>query len=795
MADVRTLRRSFAGGEITPEMFGRLDLVKFQTGLATAENFITLPHGPAINRPGTRFVREVSDSSKATRLIPFVVSDTLSYILEFGDQYIRFHSLGGTILDPAAEQTITDISPDGSITGHVFTVAGHGYSDGDAVVLNGITRGGSPVLTPQTYYIANKTTDTFNLEFYNSGSGIYLFYKHPSDTTYAGGTVNDASGVPYEISSPYVEADLFDLEYSQATGILTITHPNYAPRELTITSPSSWSLDVIDFNTPPAAVTGVAAAATVAVGVGGSSIYHSYVVTQLDSDGNESVISNVSSVQNNLYTAGNYNTVTWTTTGATFYRVYKSQAGGSGATGAAFGLIGQAVDNAGSPFFIDDNIAPDTSISPPVNQTIFASTDNYPLANAYFEQRRAFAGTNNEQQNFWATRSGSDSNFSKPFPVQDDSPIEFRIASRQANSIKHIVPLEDLLLFSGSTVWRVSSNSGDALTPTNIVVRPTAYVGASNVQPVTVGNIVLFEEVRSGHLTELKYSYDVSGYQITDASLLAAHLFDGYSLVDMGYSVKPYKILWAVRDDGTLLGMTYVPDQQVLGWHHHVTATAGGDSSFESVVVVPEPGDADGVYVIVNRTINGSTVRYIEKLELGRFDTLEDAFYVDCGLTYDGNGTLATTFSNLDHLEGEEVAILADGAVITGKTVSGGAVTISNAADVVHIGLAITADFKTLPLEYEAAGSGQGVEKNITKAHLRVYQSSSIFAGPTFDNLREFKQRTDEDYGDPPALYTGVASVLTDPRWDVDGQLCLRQTKPLPVTIVSLSLEVAIGDY
>ncbi|MDQ4678173.1 hypothetical protein, partial [Stenotrophomonas maltophilia group sp. RNC7] len=148
--------------------------------------------------------------------------------------------------------------------------------------------------------------------------------------------------------------------------------------------------------------------------------------------------------------------------------------------------------------------------------------------------------------------------------------------------------------------------------------------------------------------------------------------------------------------------MTYVPEQQVQGWHRHTTAASG---KFESVCCVTEE-DEDAVYTIVKRTINGQSVRYVERLHSRRVEALEDAFFVDAGLSY--SGAPATTFGGLDHLEGEEVNILADGAVMSRQVVTGGEVTLQQPASTVHVGLPITADLVTLPMAFEAQAAGQG---------------------------------------------------------------------------------------
>jgi hypothetical protein len=241
-----------------------------------------------------------------------------------------------------------------------------------------------------------------------------------------------------------------------------------------------------------------------------------------------------------------------------------------------------------------------------------------------------------------------------------------------------------------------------------------------------------------------------------------------------------------VSTSGKLLGLTYVPEHIVGAWHQHDT-----DGTFESCCTVAE-GAEDALYVIVQRTINGSSKRYVERMASRQFIDPADAFFVDAGLVY--SGTAATTISGLTHLEGKTVSILADGAVHPQRVVTSGSITLDVAASKVLVGLPITADIQTLPLAFEAEAFGQGRVKNVNQVWLRVYRSSGIFVGPSADELVEAKQRTTEVYGAPPALKSEEVRVMVTPTWADNGQVYVRQSDPLPLTIVSMTLEVAIGS-
>ena len=210
-------------------------------------------------------------------------------------------------------------------------------------------------------------------------------------------------------------------------------------------------------------------------------------------------------------------------TGAARYRVYKDQ-------GGIFGYIGETTTTS----IIDDNIGPDFSQTPPIHENDFIGSNNYPGAVSYFEQRRVFAGTNNAPQNMWMTKSGTESNMSFGLPIRDDDRIEFRVAAREANTIRHIVPLTQLLLLTGSAEWRVTSVNSDAITPTSISVKPQSYVGANNAQPVIVNNSLVYAAARGGHIRELGYNWQANGFVTGDLSLRAPHLFDNFTILDIG---------------------------------------------------------------------------------------------------------------------------------------------------------------------------------------------------------------------------------------------------------------------
>jgi len=899
MPTTRTFFRSFAGGELSPEMFGRIDDVKFQTGAAKLRNFIAMPQGPAENRAGTAFVREVKNSAKRTRLIPFTYSTTQTMVLELGDGYIRFHTQGATLLVGAPAPYNPALT----------------YAIGALVSNAGLV-----------YYA------TAPVPLATNPPNAAFWYLIPTPA--------------YEIPTPYAEADLFDLHYVQSADVLTIVHPNYAPRELRRLGATTWTLSTISFVSPipapaaptvtavrgvgvnisgitqanPAVITVVAAhqfqlgdpinisgvvgmtqingwytvsdiipstelqlhvyatgvdvdsTAYTAYSSGGTVQYGNqtndltnfYKLTSIATNGfDESVASVAGSVANNLSVSGASNNLSWTAvTGALRYNVYKQQSG-------LYGYIGQTEGTT----FNDNNIAPDMGITPPIVDPVFASAGNYPQAVSYFEQRRVFAGTTNEPQSMWMTRSGTESDMSYSLPVKDDDRINFRVAAREANTIRHVIPLTQLILLTSAAEWRVSPINSDAITPTTVSVRPQSYVGASNVQPEIINNSMVYCAARGGHVRELGYSWQSNGFITGDLSIRAAHLFDNFNIVDMCYAKSPQPLLWFVSTTGKLLGLTYVPEQQIGAWHQHDT-----DGVFESCTVVAE-GNEDSLYVIVRRTINGNSVRYVERMATRQVNLLKDCFFVDAGSTFNGtnltamtvtvtggttwgpadvltitassslfvwpgttdvgdaivltdstgasyrlkilatsSATVATakvdkvipvalratptavwafardTVSGLSHLEGKTVSILADGAVMPQVVVTGGVAVLERASVVVHVGLPYQSDLQTLPVSLNIDAFAQGRVKNVNQSWIRVFQSSGVFVGPDANKLTEAKQRTTEPYGSPPALKSDELNVVMTPTWAQSGQIYIRQSDPLPLTVVGVTTEIVVGS-
>lgn len=842
MANVRSLQRSFAGGEVSPEMFGRIDDAKYQAGAAKLRNFIAKPQGPAENRPGFQFVRAVKDSTKRVRLISFTYSTSQTMVIEVGPGYFRFHTQGSTLMNgdspyevanPYAEADLFDIHYVQSAD--VLTLAHPNYPPAELRRLGATnwqfsTIAFMPSIAPPVAPTATPTGSgalkySYVVTTIGSDGVTESAPSSPATCTnnvYTSGNYNTISWPPATGGSLYcvykMQGGIYG--YIGQTAGLSIIDDNIGP-DLSKTPPTYESLfqpngisavPVINGGTGYGTAISGRSISAVTVTNGGRG-YTAPVVSVSDPTGSGAAFSVA------LDGLGHISSVSVTNGGSGYTNPAFSITDSSGTDAVLAATVAPATRKVPSLSITDSTgtgavLAPAVAggvitgvqvVSPGSNYTNPAVTVsnaaggsgatfgtatlsglNFPGAVSYFEQRRAFAGTINQPQNIWMTKSGTESNMSYSLPIRDDDRISFRVAAREANTIRHIVPLTQLLLLTSSAEWRVSSVNSDAITPTTISVRPQSYVGASNVQPVIINNTLIYGAARGGHVRELAYSWQANGFITGDLSIRAAHLFDTFDVVDMAYAKAPQPLVWFVSTSGKLLGLTYVPEQQIGAWHQHDT-----DGVFESCAVVAEGGE-DVLYAVVRRTINGASVRYIERMASRLFADQADAFFVDAGLTYSGQP--AAVISGLDHLEGKTVSILADGAVHPQRVVAGGSITLEQEASKVQVGIPITADLQTLPLAMQIDSSfGQGRYKNVNKAWLRVYRSSGIFVGPNAGALVEAKQRTTEPYGTPPGLKSEEIQLMLTPAWSDSGEVFVRQSDPLPLTIVSLTLEVALG--
>ena len=674
MARVAVQLTNFTGGELSPRLDGRNDLAKYPTGCKTLQNMVIYPHGSAARRSGTQYVAEVKDSSKETRLIPFEFSTTQTYILEFGDQYIRFYKDDGQIL---------------------------------------------------------------------------------------------SGGSAYEITSPYLEAELFDIKYAQSADVMYICHPNHPVKKLSRTGHTSWTLTSVDFQYGPF-------------------MDHNTSTTTI--------------------------TTSHTALGSTATLTLSSTTGVNNDQGWLSTDVGRLVHMKDGHLIITGYTS-STEVTATVEDAIssgsattdfalgsFSDTTGYPSCVTFFEQRLVFAATLSQPQTLFFSKSGDYENMNDNYhgTVADDDAIIYTIASNQVNAIRFMTATRTLIVGTAGGEFAVSGGGTDvAITPTNILIKKQSNNGAANVDALAVGNVTLFLQRAKRKLRELAYNFDVDGYVAPDLTILAEHISEG-GFKQLSYQQEPNQIIWCVRNDGQLVGLTYQREQQVVAWHRHIFGGSfgSGNAVCESVATIPTDNSEYQTWVIIKRTINGSTKRYVEYLHKYDFDETDDTSFnfLDSQLEYDGSA--ATTISGLSHLEGETVSVLADGATHPDKTVSSGEITLDRSASKVKVGLSYTSLLQTMRIDAGSQnGTSQAKTKRIYEITARLYESIGIEVGPDLNNMERIPFRSSADAMDTGiSVFTGDKEIEFRGNYETDGFIFVRQTQPLPLTVLSLYPRLITND-
>lgn len=896
---------SFAAGEIGPELYGRVDQSFYYIGLRTCRNFMVRQYGGVVNRPGTKLISQHKDQSKKVRLVEFSFNSQQNYILQIGEDYTRFIRNGGEILESSTEINITSITAANPAV--VTTDGSHGYSDGDDVFLEDIE--GMVELNGRTLRVANKTATTFELQDLTDtnvdGSG---FESHVAST----GKVTKV----YEITTPWQEEDLFStdanqkaINYAQDNDVLTVCHNDYYPRDITRTADDAWTINTFPNTGGPFLPTNIGSTTVYAGAATGNttltasaSLFTSDMVGELfyieqepddDTDRWEAAKS-VNSGDVRRAGAHYYKAVNSGTTGT--YRPDWTEGNSTDGDGAVeweylhsgSGVVEITAHNSATSVDVTvvkrlpDRVVGSGNTTDNWAKSAWSTAQGYPATCAYHKERLAFAGTT-EQPNFvWLSGVDLRSDFNKSFPILDDEAITVPLKTRGANAVRHLLPFSELIALTSESEHLIDGVDGVLLASGDVYNDVQGYTGSSYVPPVLVNDTALFVQDMGGVMRTLEYTFDADKYKGIDLTARSPHLFIGRQIVDMAYQRHPFSVIWVVLDNGALIGLTFMQEQQVIAWHRHDSDNA----KYESVACIRE-GTETATYFAVRRTIDGKTRRYVERMSSRVFNEVRDAFFVDCGLTYDGRNTGATTmtitggttwdspesltitasadtfletdvdtaqlvfwvgniayrlnitaftsktevtavpvkelpaayrataftdwemartvFRPLDHIEGKDVNILADGNVVQGKSVSGGSVTLDNPAAVVHIGIPYVADLETLDLA-QPEGQSKGKTFNVPRVFLTLQDSRAVFVsteGLASDdtltdsrgnNIYELKQREPQDgYDAAIPAETKVFEILTSSTWSKKGRIAIRQTYPLPITVNGITMEVQIG--
>lgn len=848
MPKVSPQQTSFNGGEFSELVYGRTDSERYKTGLAVCKNYLPTLQGPVIRRPGSKFIAEISgtDGEYKVRQIPFKFSTTQAYVIEAGFQYFRFYKDNALITLTA--QNITGATAANPV---VITCAGHGYSNGDYVVITGV--GGMVELNNRQFQVRNVTANTFTLD-YADGSGDDV-----NGTAFTAYTSGGSVAKVYEIASPYLDTDVFDIKFTQSADVLYLAHPSYAPRKLTRTGHTSWTLTTIDFLDGPyldenttsttltptafAVGTGVTLTASSVTGINNNTGFQSTDVGRL-----------IRMKQGSIW--GYVKITGWTSTTVVTVEILKTLTTIDAKTAWRMG--------------------------------IFSATYGYPTCIMFHESRLWLGGAGASPQSISGSRLNNFENFAQTDTdgvVTASHACVFTLDSNDVNAVKWIASDEKgLQAGTGESEWCISRGSQtESLHQTNVKVTPASTWGSSNVQPVQAGKSTLFVQSSKRHLREMRYFYDVDGFSAEDMTQIAEHI-TGDGITQLALQRKPQTFIWAVREDGALLSMTYERSQDAfkVGWARHILGGTGdpygGDPKVQSVAVIPSPnGTLDHVWLVVLRYVNGRYFRSIEYLDsvFTSRDEQKEAFCLDSGLsldnqvsfnifagiaanpieintlvsgahglatgdrviirsiqgshfeaieglTYTITVTSATTFtldgttfgddatilgagtynkivssiSGYNHLEGETVSILADGAQQPNQVVTGGRITLSPSAAVVQVGYPYNSDLQLLRIDAGAAdGTAQGKTRRTHRIGILLARTLGLKYGMSFDRLDTINFRTASmpiDQAVP--LYSGIKSMTIESTYDFENQICFRQDTPFPGTISAVYPQMVTQD-
>lgn len=902
MANLYPLRASFTAGELAPALWARSDLAKYNSGVRVLENFRVQPYGGVSKRNGTKFIQRVGSADGARcRLIPFQFSLDDSYMLEFGDRYVRFYRDGAPVLNnngtpyeiaspyaldelsnlsytqsadvlfivcptkrpyelaryaaydwrftefafengPFAARTTSDLDTAISfsgITGNITVTGPTGtFQPGDVgsiwnVVHNvdaasARTTGsaGTSVATLDMYmlyrppywdgansyigehFLACVSTGTYNSykdilrsgQTFIAGGVSYRLTSNPLYTnevhyvtTSTSTTSSVMSGYTFTISPnhPYISDTAIvgmwrQLVYFRTTVNVTI---NYTPSNIN----ASWGINLMVYDTWHLVILG---------------FWHGTIALErYDKDESRWVTVDIfSSPNTNTATAVRNFDISGEVSEPTEMRV-RSVSGFTGFTPQGNVAADQGYVELSRPQTVHRGTFRITqyNYSTNVNATVLSDLasstssanwqrgawsdyEGWPRAVGFFEERLVFASTTLEPQTIWMSRTGDYYDFGTEIQIVDDDAITRSLASRQLNRIEAIVPINDLMVLTSGSEWKVSGGNA-ALTPSNFRARVQGARGCNTLEPIIANATVLFAQAKGSKVNDLMYNYETDLYQGTDLSILAPHIFEEYHLMDWAFQAEPDSMVWMVREDGLLVSLTYLKEHDVTAWARHPMTNATVHA-----VGCLNGRDRDTVYLIVHR--NG--VYSVETLDIAKENTPETCYYLDGGFMLQSGSEDITSIGGLEHLEGMEVSLLVDGNTeLSGKVVSDGSITLDYPARYVSVGIPYTAKLETLDLGFDNRDGTQLTRRaKVSRAKIRVERTRGLYVKTIDDedfNV-EVKDRQTEGQGSPIELYTGDIDVNLMSTFN-EGRIIITSPHPLPATILAIVGAIGTGGF
>jgi len=866
MARTQKIFTSFTTGEISPKLSSRVDFSKYVNGCETLENYTILPQGGVTRRPGTRFVKEVKDSTKKVRLVPFLFNVTDAFILEFGENYIRFYKNQANITNLGSPVEITTTYAEADLfdlhfaqSADILYISHKDYAprklsrasdiswafavisfdppptfEADTDLTAALKPCDETVGTARTFIGASGSEKITNGEFASGitgwtdrsvGTGAISFDTNHMEITEGGG--GGGSGVDEGIAEQNITltAVSHTISFKVTVGALrlrigttsgaqdVLTDASYSAGIHTVAFTGNAGDNFVQFHNLTNALHELDNASVVI----NSDIFLAADVGRAikSGAGRGFIASIVNAHKITVDITSAFSSTTLVASGSWFLENSPNDT----LTPSAVGPIGSSIEltlasagwrstdvdkyvkvNNGMgkvTFFTSSTVVKievlrsldDTSAAPGGTWTLeddsWTSTRGYPAAVGFFEQRLFYARTDTQPQTLWGSVIDDFESFATGTNAADS--LDFTLTGM--NPIRWLSPKSQLSVGTYGGELVISSTSDAALSPTNVKINEQTTHGSSSLQPIRVGEVTLFVQRSRRKLREFVFVFEDDNFQAPDLTLLSDNITEG-GIDDISYQQELESIVWCVRNDGQLLGMTYQRKQDVIGWHRHTTGASG---LFESVATIPI-SNKDQTWVIVNRTVNGGVKRCVEYFDEDAWSSATAEFNqwnmlnTDSAVIYDSTAT--TTITGLNHLEGEEVTVVADGAAHPNKTVSSGSITLERSSTEAEVGLAYTSTLKTVKPEAAlSTGSSQGRFKGWSEIVVRLLNT---LGGTINDDVIETRTPEDSMDAEPP-LYTDDY-IVQNLGYDRAGQITVQQTQPFPHTILSITGTIDIGE-
>ncbi len=836
------IQNSFNGGQWSPVLAGRTDLDSgtsiYKNAVSMLENFILWPHGAAQNRPGFRFIYATKTSSTRSRLIPFEFSVTQAYQLEFGDSYIRFYKDQGIILSggipyeissPYLAADVDEIKyfqsadvlylchkdyptmklsreSDTSWTLQEITfrpgaIGEQGIKPATTLTLGAVSGTSITFTAGASAFLSG---DVGRLITYGVGRASIVSFLSTTEVTCD--IVDTFSGVgPFAsqlwsiIGSPNGELTSDKKDPKGVICILTSSGEAETFTNLLNTTGGNWSLsgggtteyyllDLAPFYSAAKPSRVYINDVEIAEGTLGSLGIIQWGFGDNDTLGYDTVyirLSDGTDPDSKSTVVAPDNDFIQRSTVTSAPDVFRSTDIGKYVR-LSSGLV--KISSFTSATSVKGEIIKElstltTTTAWTLESDSWNGTDGYPSCGTFHDERLILV----RDETIWGSQVGDYENFTPG--IDDGDAIERTLGARQINAIRWINSQNGLVVGTAGAEWKITAGGiGEPLTPTNMTATLQSSNGSYDTLPIEAGSSLLFVSNSGKKLREFTYNWESAGYVAPDLLMLAEDLTTEDPISGIVLQREPLPTVWAFTSAGNLLGLTYLRDASVIGWHKHPMT----NGTVESISVIPGDG-YDELWAIINRTIGGATVRYVEMMEKIFTDSTTtyntnlgaNAFFVDSGVTKTGS---SSTITGLSHLEGQTVAILADGSVHPNQVVSGGSVTLSKAASIRHAGLPYTSTLQTMRIDAALNdGTIQGRQKRILEAIVRVLKSGTFKVGRSSSNLDTvFDRERVLVPGDPYPLYTGDIRSGFDDEWGEEAQIMIVQDKPMPLTILAV---------